>query len=45
MLFVGRGMKKWLSTAYHKHAQLDLNLGTLLTNPCGLQLLPQDIDL
>jgi len=36
LMLVGRGVKKWLSAAYPKHAQLDLNPGTSLANPCGL---------
>jgi hypothetical protein len=30
------GVKKWLSTAYPKHAYSDLNPWTSLTNPIGL---------
>jgi hypothetical protein len=36
LLLVGSGVKKWLSAAYSKHAQLNLNPGTSLANPCGL---------
>jgi hypothetical protein len=45
LLLVGRGVKKWVSAAYPNNTQFDLNQGTSLANPRGLELPPQDTGL